>query len=38
MSHNHLAGWELWLVVLITTLGGWMGALVVLLYSLARSA
>jgi hypothetical protein len=36
MSHNQLSGLELWMALLITTLGGWIGALIVLIYSLAR--
>lgn len=35
---HQLSGLELWLAVLITALGGWLGALVVFVYSLARSA
>ncbi len=38
MPHHQLSGLELLLALLITTLAGWMGALIVFLYSLMRGA
>jgi hypothetical protein len=38
MPPHHLSGLELFFALLITTLGGWLGALIVFLYSLARGA
>lgn len=37
MLHK-LSGLELMLALLVTMLGGWLGALIVIFYSLARSA
>jgi hypothetical protein len=38
MSGQQFSGLELILALLVTMLGGWIGALLVLCYSLARSA